>query len=97
MDIVGLVAVLGAFITPIAIVWTVVRGPKAKAQAEIMKAKALAQLEDKCGLIEAVKAEETSLIVQEQQKRLEALEEELRFMRRLLEDKTKPGARVREG
>jgi hypothetical protein len=88
MDITGLVAVIATFATPVAIVWIIARGPKAKAKAEIMKASALAKMDEKKGLYAAVDAEETNMLVQEQQKRIEGLEEEMRFMHRLLEDKT---------
>ncbi len=82
-------AIFCVFSLPLAIVWTVVRGPKARAQAEIMKAESLARLEDKRGLISAVKTEELSMVVSEQQARIETLEEELGFMKKLLEDKSR--------
>ncbi len=88
MDIEGIIAIIMVFATPIAIVGLVFHGPKAKAKAEIMKAEALGRIEDKKGLLSAVDAEETRLLVQDQQKRIEALEEEIGFMRRLLEDKS---------
>jgi hypothetical protein len=88
MDPAGILAIIGTFATPIAIVWLVARGPKARAKAEIMKAEAMARLDEKRGYFSAVNAEETNMLLQDQQKRLEAMEEEFRFMRRLLEDKS---------
>jgi hypothetical protein len=88
MNPVEFIAVIMAFATPIAIVGLVVTGPKARAKADIMKAAALAKMDEKKNLLAAVGMEETNILVQDQQKRIEALEEDIRFMRRLLEDKT---------
>jgi hypothetical protein len=88
MDITGLIAVIMTFATPIIIVGLVVTGPKARAKAEIMKAAALAKIDDMKALYSAVDAEETNILIQDQQKRIEALEEDVRFMHKLLEDKT---------
>jgi hypothetical protein len=87
MDITGMLAVLGTFTLPFAIVWTIVRGPKAKAKAEIMKAEALTRLEDKRGLISAVKTEELAMTVNDQETRIASLEEEVRFLKSLLDKK----------
>jgi hypothetical protein len=89
MDITGIIAVIGTFTLPLAIVWTVARGPKAKAKAEIMKAEALGRIEDKRGLISTVKNEELSMTVNDQETRIERLEEEVRFLRSLLDQKTR--------
>ncbi len=88
MDITGIIAVIMTFATSIAIVGLIFNGPKARAKAEIMKAEALSRMDDKKSLLSAVDVEETRLLVQDQQKRIEALEEEIGFMRRLIEDKT---------
>jgi hypothetical protein len=88
MNPVEFIAVIMAFATPIAIVGMIVTGPKARAKADIMKAAALAKMDDKKNLLAAVDMEETNILIQDQQKRIEALEEDIRFMRKLLEDKT---------
>lgn len=90
MDISGIIAIIAPFLTAITIVGLVTNGPKARAKAEIMKRQALAQIEDKRGLINAVANEELGLAVSDQQKRLEGLEEEVRFLRKLLEDRSRP-------
>jgi uncharacterized coiled-coil protein SlyX len=62
-------------------------GPKAKAKAEIMKAEAMARLDEKRNLLTDARIEETSMTVSEQDKRLERLEEEVSFLRKLMEKK----------
>jgi hypothetical protein len=89
MDIPGIIAVIGTFTLPLAIVWMVVRGPKAVAKAEIMRAEAQGRIEDKRGLISSVKTEELSMTVSDQESRIDRLEEEVRFLRNLLDQKTK--------
>jgi hypothetical protein len=89
-DLIPLMGVCMPFLTAIAIVGLVVRGPKAKAKAEIMKAEALARLEDKKRLLTAVDTEELSLSMAEQAKRIEELETEISFLKRMLEDRSAP-------
>lgn len=91
--IVGLTGCLGFFGGIIASVALVTRSPKAKAKAEIMRAQALAALEDKGGLMATVRSEELQLQNEEQSRRIQTLEEEVRFLRRLLpEGQEKPAA-----
>ena len=89
-DLIPLMGICVPFLTAIAIVGLIVRGPKARAKAEIMKAEALAKLEDKKRLLTAVDTEELSMGMAEQAKRIEELETELSFLKRVLEDKSAP-------
>jgi hypothetical protein len=89
MDITGIIAILAPFLTAVTIVGFVINSPKAKVKAEIMRKEALAQLEDKRGLISAVKNEELELTMNDQQKRLDQLEDEVRFLRKLLDDRSR--------
>jgi hypothetical protein len=86
-ELIPIFGILFTFGTPVAIMAIIFNSPKAKVKAEIMRKQALAQLEDKRGLISAVKNEELELTVNDQQKRLDQLEDEVRFLRKLLDDR----------
>jgi hypothetical protein len=75
------------FITAIMIVGMALTGPKAKARAEIMKAESLAKLEGQRNLISAVNNEELVISVTEQKKRIDELEEEVAFLKKVIEKK----------
>ena len=87
MDITAIISVMCVFLSPVAIVAFVMNSPKQKAKAEIMRRQALAQFDEKRGLLTAVKNEELELAVNDQQKRLDQLEDEVRFLRKLLDDR----------
>jgi hypothetical protein len=87
MDIIPLAGMAFAFITSVTILSIVIRGPKAKAKAEIMKAEALARLEGQRTLISAVNNEELVISANEQKKRIDELEEEVAFLRKVIEKK----------
>ncbi len=80
----SILGTVGFFGTVIGGIFVVTRSPKAKAKAEIMRAQALAALEDKGALMASVRGEELQLQNEEQARRIQALEEEVRFLRRLL-------------
>jgi len=82
--ITGLFATVGFFGSVVTVVGMVVRSPNAKAKAEIMRAQALAAIEDKGALMASIRNEELMIQVEEQRKRIEYLEQELSFVRRLL-------------
>jgi hypothetical protein len=87
MEIIPLAGMAFAFITSVSILSIVIRGPKAKAKAEIMKAEAMARLEGQRNLITAVNNEELGISVNEQRKRIDELEEEVAFLRKVIEKK----------
>jgi hypothetical protein len=77
------------FATAFMIVRTIVNSPKNKAKAEIMKQQQLAGVQDQKNLLSAVRAEELDMTMQAQEKRIALLEEELAFLRKLAEEKSK--------
>jgi hypothetical protein len=77
------------FLTVFMVVRTIVNSPKAKAKAEILKQQQLAGVQDQKNLLSAVRAEEIDMTMQAQEKRIEALEEEVGFLRKLAEEKPK--------
>jgi hypothetical protein len=85
--LIPIIAISFPFLTAIVIVMLAMNGPKAKAKAEIMKAEAMARLDEKRNLLTDARIEETSMTVSEQDKRIEKLEEEVAFLRKLMEQK----------
>lgn len=83
--LIPLTAIVAPFLTALAIVWMALCGPRARAKAEIMKARALAELgmagsEEDRALNRALMLSQT-----EQERRIGKMEEELQFLRKLLD------------
>jgi hypothetical protein len=81
------------FLSVVTIVKTIVNSPKARARAELIKQQQLAVTQDEKNLLSAVRAEEIDMNMQAQEKRIASLEDEVSFLRRVLEDKTSQAAR----
>lgn len=83
----GLVAIIAPFATAIAIVLIINFGPRSRAKAEIMKARAMAELEQQRLRITGANDERTALTLVEQEKRINSLEEEVNFLRKLVDQR----------